>query len=245
MYGYVFDSFVQDGKFRAETQRIESRLVTLGIQGRQEKMTILKNLVETCQSMIKRGVDTLVVIGNDETVLKVLPLVVEHNIPLGLIPLGDHQRVSEALGIPMGLQACDVLSRRVMRRIDLGRAGETFFLLDALLPDGSSVTCDETYTVSTHVPGSTIRILNLLDQRPGAVPDDGSLTVVVERQKRGGLWHHEMERSFFSVKKAEVRSARHNEMVVLDGQLVHKTPLTISVDPKKLHMIVGRERQFE
>ena len=244
MYGYVFDSFVQDGRFRADSQRIESRLVTLGIQGRQEKMTILKNLVETCQAMIKRGVDTLVVIGNDETVLKVLPLAVEKNISLGLIPLGDHQRVAEALGIPVGVAACDVVSRRVMRRIDLGRAGSAYFLLDALLPEASSVTCDALYTVSTHVPGSTMRILNLLDQRPGANPDDGSLTLVVEQEQRHG-WHHHTERSFFSVKNAEVRSARHNEMVVLDGQLVHKTPLTITVEPKKLHMIVGRERQFE
>jgi len=244
MYGYVFDSFVQDGKFRTESQRIETRLTTLGIQGRQEKITILKNLVDASQMMMKRGVETLVVVGNDETVLKVLPVILAHKVPLGFIPVGPHQRLAEALGIPVGVSACDVLSRRVMRRVDVGRAGDVFFLLDALLPAQASVYCDGRYTVTTTSPSAQMRVTNIADPRPGGAPDDGLLTLVVEGEKTGGWWSKATDQSIFPIEKAEIRSSRSSDMVTLDGRQVIKTPVTISLEKKLLQVIVGRARGF-
>ncbi len=44
MYFYVFDSYVQDKKYQSDVARIEARLGALGISGRTEKLTILKNI---------------------------------------------------------------------------------------------------------------------------------------------------------------------------------------------------------
>jgi diacylglycerol kinase family enzyme len=244
MYGYVFDSFVQDGKFRSEAQRIESRLAALGIQGRQEKITILKSLTDACQKMIKRGIETLVVVGNDETVLKVLPIAVEHGIPLGLIPVGPEQRIAKSLGIPIGIDACDVLSRRIMRRIDVGRAGASFFLLDAVLPANAMVGCDEQYTVSVTDPHAAMSVANIVDPRPDAQPDDGFLTLMVRGKGQGGWMRRHDEVSYFFTQRAEVKTTRHGEQVVLDGHHIVKTPVVLSIQPKLLSIIVGRERSF-
>ena len=46
MYAYIFDSFLQERKYQHELGQIENRLATLGIQGKIEKMTILKNIQE-------------------------------------------------------------------------------------------------------------------------------------------------------------------------------------------------------
>jgi diacylglycerol kinase family enzyme len=245
MYGYVFDSFVQDGKFRSEAQRIETRLASLGIQGRQEKITILKSLTDACQTMIKRGIETLVVVGNDQTVFKVLPIAVEHGIPLGLIPIGPEQRIAKALGIPMGIDACDVLSRRVMRKIDVGRAGASMFLLEAVLPQSAMVTCDEGYTVSVTDPHASMTVANILDPRPDAQPDDGQLTLIVHGKSKGGWIRRHDESSFFSTPRAEVKTTRNGEPVTLDGHHIVKTPVVLSIQPRLLSMIVGRERQFQ
>lgn len=244
MYGYVFDSFVQDGKFRSEAQRIESRLAALGIQGRQEKITILKSLIDACQTMIKRGIETLVVVGNDETVLKVLPVAVEHGIPLGIIPVGPQQRIAKTLGIPMGIDACDVLSKRIMRRIDVGRAGASFFLLEATLPASAFVTCDDQYTVSGTDAQAMMSVANIVDPRPEAQPDDGYLTLIVKGKSRGGWLQRQEEMSYFFTQRAEVKTTRHGEQVVLDGNHIVKTPVVLSIQPKLLSIIVGRERNF-
>src|SRR5690349_13808036 len=134
MYFYVFDSYLQDRKYANEVARVETRLGTLGIQGRQEKITILKNIHEALKEAIKRGATTIVAVGNDKTVTKILPQVVEHGLTLGLIPLGPEQTIADSLGIPHGVSACDSLSRRVMRRLDVGQANNQYFLLQLQAP---------------------------------------------------------------------------------------------------------------
>ncbi len=245
MYGYVFDSFVQDKRFRTESNRIETRLVTLGIQGRQEKITILKNIVEATKAMIKRGVETLVVVGNDQTILKVLRLVVEQEIPLGIIPVGPDQRVAAALGIPSGAAACDVLSRRVMRRIDLGRAGPAVFLLVADIPAGAGVRCDDAYTITALDPAAQMSILNMPDSNEvHHVP--GRLTLVVGGSRNRGWsgWKSKRETSIFPLRSAQITTPRSGATIVLDGQTVVKTPITVTVEPKRLNVIVGPGRNF-
>jgi diacylglycerol kinase family enzyme len=245
MYAYVFDSFIQATKHRTEINRIEARLATLGIQGRQEKITILKNIQEAARGLLKRGADTLVAVGNDQTVAKILPLLVESEAALGIIPVGPDQRIAAALGIPTGTGACDMLSRRIMRRIDLGRVGSANFILDAVLPSTCQVNCDHKYTVESLIPGARLAVVNIGWPDVRSRPDDGRLELVVEGSTESGWFGHaKNDRSVFTVRQAAIGKTSDGQ-VILDGQVVVKTPLTIDVQRQKLHVIVGRDRMFE
>ncbi len=242
MYAYVFDSFVQEQKYRTESIRIETRLATLGIQGRTEKITILKNLQESVRTMLKRGAETIVAVGNDQTVAKILPLIIESDAALGIIPVGQHQLVAHALGIPDGVAACDMLSRRIIRRIDLGSAGGMHFLLHAKLPSGLRVHCDHAYSVETTDADSTMLITNL---GPNSRPDDGKLELTVSSPGSGWMQRGKGTVSVFPISEAKIDRTNGETPILLDGQIQVNPPVTITVLKKKLHVIVGRERSFE
>ena len=132
-----------------------------------------------------------------------------------------------------------------MRRVDVGRAGASYFLLEAVLPPSAMVTCDDRYTVSVTDAHASMTVANILDPRPEAQPDDGMLTVVVRGKSQGGWIRRHEEYSFFSTQRAEVKTTRNGEPVTLDGHHMVKTPVVLSIQPKLLSIIVGRERQFK
>jgi diacylglycerol kinase family enzyme len=88
-------------------------------------------------------------------------------------------------------------------------------------------------------------VANILDPRPDAQPDDGQLTLIVHGKSKGGWIRRHDESSFFSTPRAEVKTTRNGEPVTLDGHHIVKTPVVLSIQPRLLSMIVGRERQFQ
>lgn len=246
MYAYLVDTQLQDRKYQAELFRIESRLAQLGIQGRLEKITILKNLQETAREVVRRGATTLVAVGNDQTVTKLLPISIEKEITLGLIPLGEPQTIANFLGIPVGLAACDVLSRRVVRKLDVGQVDSQYFLLQARLSASAAVQCDGKYTVESLDPNGAFVIGNLGHDDPYGQPNDGRLELIVEPAKAGWSWSRRTSSaaSVFPIRKATIKGPSAQTTILLDGQILIKSPSSIEVAAKKLGMIVGRTRQF-
>lgn len=246
MYAYVFDSFLQDRKYQTDINQIETRLATLGVQGRSEKMTILKNIQESAREAIKRGATTLVIVGNDATITKVLPQLIEHPVTLGIIPLGPDQSIAELLGIPTGLAACDVLSRRIVHRIDLGQANELFFLSTLVAPASVSVDCGP-YTITSLDPGGILSMSNFPTDVSAGHPDDGKIELLVapsQERKSWGGFRRGPKGSVFSIHKAKLTSAETSATIILDGQVSVRTPVTLRVAKQKLEVIVGKQRHF-
>jgi hypothetical protein len=149
MYYYLFDSPLADNKYSSIVNRIEFRIIELGINGRMDRLTILKNMRELIESAIKRGAETIVVVGDDTAVARAVSIVARYNVTLGIIPVGPHQLIARALGIPEGEAACDVLSKRVVRTIDLGKVNDQYFLFSLDIPaQDVTVECDGHYRVS-------------------------------------------------------------------------------------------------
>jgi diacylglycerol kinase (ATP) len=73
--------------------------------------------------------DALVVMGGDGMVHLAIQELAGTNVPLGVIPTGTGNDVSRYLGLPRRnvLDAADIVTRGTVRRIDLGRAGSTYF----------------------------------------------------------------------------------------------------------------------
>lgn len=244
MYAYIVDSFLQDRKYQHDIGQIENRLSTLGIQGKIEKMTILKNIQEAARQVIKRGAETLVVVGNDETITKVLPQIIDSGVTLGLIPLGPHQTIAKILGIPVGLPACDALSRRIVRKIDLGKANTTYFLFTLAAPAGITVDCGK-YTITSLDPTGTMTIANFPTGEAKGLPDDGQLELIVDPgETKRGWGRRSSSGSVFPITNIKLTAAEGPVTVTLDGQVTIKTPVTVEVAKNKLAIIVGKDREF-
>lgn len=247
MYFYLYDSWLQDRKYQTEIAKIEARLNALGIRGRSEKITILKNIHEAVREGIKRGATTVVLVGNDKTITTVLPDLLETNVAIGVIPLGEPQTIANFLGIPLGAAACDVISRRVVERVDVGQANNQYFLLNAELPFGASVQCDGQFSVSSDEPGNRMVITNLETSGRVSNPADGRLELVISSPQKSGwgpFGKSNEEASVFPIRQAKVTTRTGQAQLLLDGQVTVATPLTLTLAKKKLAIIVGRQRQF-
>lgn len=247
-YVYIVDSFVNDPKYRTELLRVESRMASLGLAGRWEKMTILKNLRDATTEAIKRGANTIIAVGNDQTITKMLPLIIDRDVTLGIIPLGPEQAIAQALGLPLGLPACDCLSRRIIQRVDVGQANGNFFLLRLSAPAMTTVVCDGTYTVSSLDPNGQLEINNLSSDPGLGQPNDGRLELVIRPGSPTGMFGR-FRRAFsqasvFPIRRAKIETSGEGVNLLLDGQIVVKAPLTVETLSKKLSVIVGPDRHF-
>ena len=88
--------------------------------------------IELAREAVKAGMDMVVAAGGDGTVNSVVQALAGHTTALGVLPVGTVNVWAREMGIPLNLaQARDVLLRGVRRRVDLGRAGNRYFLMMA------------------------------------------------------------------------------------------------------------------
>lgn len=248
VYYYIFDTFTGDKKYLTQVHQIENRLMQLGINGHTEKLSMLKSLQEMVEAAIKREAKTIVAVGNDDTISKLMNFLPRHAVTFGMIPLGEPNTITDKLGIPRGVAACDTLSQRITIKLDLGKVNNAFFISSLALPVDQSVTIDfGSYHISTVGAGSTIQIYNMNGSRHSS-PTDGMLEAVIrEAPSRGGIFtrkHEFTDQSVFPLKKVTIRSAGDSVPVVADGQRMIKTPVTVEVAPQKIKVIVGKNRMF-
>lgn len=249
MYFFLYDAFLREKKYETTLARIEGRLLDLGLSGKSEKLTILKSMKEVVQTALKRGADTIVAVGDDQTLSRLMGIVADANVAVGYIPLGRKTAVAASLGIPTGMKACDVLSTRLIERLDLGKANTTYFLSFLALSPGKDlfIECDHSYHIEPLQGQHALSVFNFGYGKND--PRDGVLEVVLEEtrkgiRKRGWLSRRSNATSVFPVRHMRIKSFGVAIPAYADGQTVVKTPMTIEVIPKKLRMIVGKNRNF-
>lgn len=257
MYYYIYDSFLSNKKYESTLSRIETRIMDLGINGKIEKMTLLKSMREIVEDAIKKGATTIIPIGNDETVSKIISYLSNYNIILGIIPVGPHNQIAQILGIPPEDKACDVLSARIIEKVDLGKVNNNYFLSYLEIPSNRELIleCDQ-YTIAPLSEDTTINIYNFgnilnRDKVSEKIynPQDGVLEAVISKKSEnwGPLKIFKKsfaESSIFPVKKIKIKCSKECVPVMADGQVTIKTPVTVEVMPKKLKIIVGKNRMF-
>lgn len=246
MYTYVVETSANTKKHEVELARVESRLIALDIAGRIERLTILKSLRETLNDAARTAATTVVLIGSDKLVNEAMSTLAELEVTVGIIPIGEPTRIAQALGIPYGAPACDVLSARITTALDLVRVHNRYFLSTLHLPVGATVTldCDDRYQVSATTPAA-IDIANFSES---SNPRDGQLEVIVRPEEKSGFFSFgrrgTRHASVFPFKKLTIRSGDESLPIMADGETVLKTPATIEVAPHRLKLIVGKHRTF-
>lgn len=248
MHYYIYDDFVQDKKFERDLFKIENRLADLDIAGKIGRLALFKNASELIQDEVKRGVTTVIVVGNDQTVFKVLDTLAETGATLGIIPLGSPNTIAQMLGIPEGVEACDTISNRLVEKLDLGRINGRRFVSEVRFAKATpEIVCDKSYIITPTVPG-TIEVRNLTvgdaTGKGASDPRDGKLELFIETPQGLGLLKKKRpNKTLLPLKRMAFESKRALEAMV-DGEVIKGNIFKLEAEPKKLNAIVGKTRLF-
>lgn len=245
---FIYDSFLNQKKYRGLLARIETRITDLGLNGKISRLGQTKNAREIVNNELKRGAKTIVAVGNNKTINQIINFLAGSQIPFGIIPVGENNSIAKNLGIGSIEEACDILSARLLTAIDLGMANQTYFLSNISIKNqGTIIDMNKNYTIETSEKGM-IHILNLPEKQiqfassVKCLPDDGILELVINTRKNKILFSKQDSQSIFKIKKIAIHSAKNK--LILDDSIILNPPAEITVAKQCLNVIVGKNRNF-
>lgn len=207
MYYYIFDSFLNSPKYEKILDAISEKFVSLQITGEIGRVSSLKRIEDLVADALKKKCSTLVIIGNDETINKVINALINEciyqpslpnipqnelvNIPvLGIIPIGQQNLIASLLGISSET-ACQILSSRIIKTLDLGKANSSYFIHQAEIKKEKETLfeIDEKFKIKADIESA--QIINLgnfsFDQKNNSNlksfktnPSDGKLDLLIK-----------------------------------------------------------------
>ncbi len=249
MHVYIYDDYLNNGRYNKIINRLEIRLTDLGLNGKIIRLGGIKNIKRTIQDEIKLGARTFIAVGNNQTVNRIIGTIVnteiyndfQQNTLLGIIPIGSDNSIADSFGIKNWEEACNILLARRIKKIDLGFVGSHYFLNQASIESLGTVLEIDDYYLEILDRG-VINIINLLNaslsnKKDPIIPSpyDGLLNVFIKIKNQ--------EQSYLSAKKIKVTNPTHK--LIIDNSVEVATPLEITVVKNKINVIVGKERMFE
>jgi hypothetical protein len=248
MYYYIYDNYLSERKYNTTIAKIESRLTDLGINGKIIKMSILKNLEKTINDDIKNGVKTLVIVGNDKTLNQTINLLEDLNITIGFIPVGPNNNIAKLMGIPEGEIACDTLSSRIIKLINLGLINKKQYFITYLEMPGDNIyiNCDNNYLIDIEDKNSIVTISNIYwgddNNKLNIRNNIEYLNLIIKNQKKSLFTKNKEYFSNFKVKKVSVNGEKSVPIILIDEKRIIKTPIIIEIANQQLNLIVGKKR---
>lgn len=233
---------------------MEINLTDYGIAGKILRLNNFIDAKPVIDDEIKRGAKTVVIVGNDKTLGNVLSRGATCDCTFGFLPIGPGNTIAEVLGIPVGVEACEVLSRRRKERLDVGYVNNRFFVSQLYVhPAKVEVIYDERFRVTANDKMEVV-VCNLQpffwkkDKRSHETyvvhPQDGKLEAFLRPLTKKGWWGYTYEEpSVFPFEEMQI-SADHPFVVEADGKVTKELRLQIKLAKDKIEMIVGRNRQF-
>jgi len=246
---YIYDSFLNQKKYDRWLARLETRLTDLGLNGKIFRLSLMRNIEDTVKNELKRGAKTIIAVGNNKTVNQIVNALYGQTTPLGIVPVGgENNDIAKSLGINSIDAACDILSARLLAKLNLGQANQTYFLGRATIENqGTVIDMSEDYTVETAEKG-LIHIFNLasleikLPAKVKVSPQDGVLELIINAQNNGNVFAKQNDQSIFKIKKVGINNPR--AQLILDSTIALPTPVEIMVAKQALNVIVGKTRNF-
>ncbi len=258
MYFYIYDSFLNVNKYRKILARIEVRLGTLGISGKIKRLNILHHQKEAIEESIRQGAKTIVLVGDDHGIVQAIDTLAKHDVAVGIIPVGNEEdlHIARTLGIPPLELACEVLSRRTIARLDLGKIGVHYFLTSAEV-QATTFRCvfpRRTFRVEPIVAKATLTVMNLAPAPTGnegilqSNPRDGILELIIRDATTSFADVFRSQKiqkmpSIFHIREIELTEPE-GATITMDGWRSVKLPSTVTIVPQKIRVIIGRERLF-
>lgn len=253
MYVYLYDDFLRQKKFDPILKAIETRLTDFGIAGKIIRLQHFTSAEAVVEEEIKRGATTVVIVGNDRTFGHVLSRAATCDTTFGFLPVGFDNTIAEVLGIPVGPDACDVLSRRRKLSLDVGWMNNRYFISQLHIPPHNiRVEYDEKFAVSSEKGKMELVVCNLQPfvwqekKRETYIvhPQDGKLEAFLRPLEKKTLFREVYEAPSIFPFEEMIVSSKTPFVVQADGRESKETKIKIKLAKERIGMIVGKERKF-
>lgn len=255
MYLYLYDNFLRQKKYDATIKAIETRLTDFGIAGKIVRLQPFTNTETVIEEERKRGATTVVIVGDDDTFGQILSRAAGCPLPFGFLPVGEANAIASVLGIPVGVAACDVLSRRRKVKLDIGWVSNRnrFFISQLHIPPADiTVAYDQKFVVSSKHGGMELVVCNLQPfvwRQKGKEeyvvhPQDGKLEAFLRPIARKGLFRDIFEEPSIFPFEEMIVSSKSPFIVDTDGDRTKEKKIVIRLAKKHIEVIVGKERKF-
>ena len=249
-YAFLYDDLLEDRRYERLIADIESRLTTLDVRGEVSHLTLFQSAKTLAQNLVRQGASTIVLVGNDHTLDKVMWFAPDLPVTFAYIPVCAPSHVADLLGIPVGLGACDVIAARYIEELDVGRLDDRYFLTQVVVPQTTAaVSIEGAYQISAPESGSLV-IQNLGSSNGESSSQciqrakDGRLDVIMTpRDPNASRWRKSgLKPTTIPIHTGEIISTDPIDVQV-DNHVVNGFRFKVSIAPGKLKMITGRGRK--
>ncbi|KKQ27379.1 MAG: hypothetical protein US42_C0010G0026 [Candidatus Magasanikbacteria bacterium GW2011_GWC2_37_14] len=252
MYVYLYDDFLRQKKYDNLIKVMETRLTDFGIAGKIIRLQNFTNAKLVIDEEIRKGISTIVIVGNDKTFGHVLSRAATCEVLFGFLPVGENNSIAQVLGIPIGESACEVLAKRRKLKLDVGWFNNRYFVSQLYVPPSKiSVEYDERFRVSAKNEMELV-VCNLqpfiwkgqsLNKQQIIHPQDGKLEAFLQPLQKK-FWRNIYEEpSIFPFEEMTV-SSKTPFVVEADGSRSKETKIKIKLARSRIEMIVGKDRKF-
>lgn len=241
LHFYIYDESLSQSKFSATVADMETRLTDLGLQGHVGRLGPLKNAKDMVKEALQAGARTIVAVGNDKTFAKVADAVARLDLIMGVIPIGETNRIGKYFGITNTSSGCKILAARKIETIDMARINTQYFLTDAVIESNApiKIQCDGNYNIDVTKTPTKITIANLSDE---ANCKDSLLNCFIDTTEQG-WFRSKTRRTNVTAKKIYV-VANKETVAWVDQDAKIKLPIDCEIIPEALDIIVGKDRIF-
>lgn len=254
MYVYIYDNFLRKKNYLSTIHSMEVILTDYGIAGKILRLQNYTDSKAIIEDEIKRGAKTIVIVGNDATFGQILSRSATCDCTFGFLPVGPNNTIAEVLGIPVGIEACTVLSRRRKEFLDVGWMNNRYFVSQLhVKPSKLEVVYDERFKV-TAADKMEVIVCNLQpffwkkdkkDKEEHVVhPQDGKLEAFIRPLTKSSWWGYKYEEPSIFPFEEMIITGKEPFAVEADGKLSKEIKVKIKLAHSKVEMIVGRNRKF-
>lgn len=249
-YAFVYDEALSEKRHERQLAAFEARLTSLGLSGQTVKLAMFRSAKDTIETMVKHGVTTIVIVGNDHTLDKVMWFLPDLDVTLGYLPVFGPSEIGGPLGIPQGVEACDVLAARRVETVDVGICEDRYFLTEAKISNTiATVNLEGRFTLSP-MNGGTIIVRNLdVRNADGEIRNDakdGLLEVIVKPKEAGSSsrWGRAKPQiTKMYMRDGEITSPDPVDLLI-DGHVTNGFHFRFGIAPHRLKIITGRTRRL-
>jgi len=236
---FIYDDFLK--KHQKAVNNLEITLHKLNLNGKIVYLESIRNINDLIRDEVNSGAKTIVAVGNNKTVNKVLNGMMtgdNQNIALGIIPIGDNNSIAQTCGIRNEKEACDILLARRIEKIDVAQANTTYFISSAQIKSKGTTIKIKDFSIDQADNGE-INIINIPNKNCSAKnilanPQDGQLNLLISSNKNYSL---------LTVKELELENDRAEKLIV-DESVSIDTPVKIGLSEHQINLIVGKNREF-
>ena len=234
-YSYIYDDFLSDRGFEREVAALETKLNTYDLAGRIGRLALFRSPKDLVEGMVKDGTKTLIIVGNDSTLDKVMWFLPDLGITVGYIPIVGPSAVGELFNIPVGVAACEIITSRLVETIDTGKIDNRYFLTEVSVSATlATLDVEGRYRVSPMDGGSLVIRNRSAYDKDYILQNDtstGGLEAIITAQPQS--------RRGFSWKK---RPQDETRIFLNHGKLFSKDPIEAKVDA---HVVSGFRFEVE